>query len=189
MQAVQVTGTKASSSVGSSGTKPCTLKPVGFEMPARYDRRLAGCTTAKRASSSKHAYNVCPTTNIDTIVGQNGKRWLVPMRWGLVPSWWSKPLKELKLATFNARVRTEKAPTVAGAKLGFRRTSILNSAKAEPKIDDFSLAWRGSSDCDEDHTARLSTSARRDESNGGQDRFRESLIADPRVRRCIRPKK
>ena len=28
------------------------------------------------------------------------------MRWGLVPSWWPKPLKELKAATFNARVET-----------------------------------------------------------------------------------
>ncbi len=28
------------------------------------------------------------------------------MRWGLVPSWWSKSLKELKLATFNARAET-----------------------------------------------------------------------------------
>jgi putative SOS response-associated peptidase YedK len=28
------------------------------------------------------------------------------MRWGLVPSWWSKLLKELKLATFNARAET-----------------------------------------------------------------------------------
>jgi putative SOS response-associated peptidase YedK len=28
------------------------------------------------------------------------------MRWGLVPSWWSKPLKELRLATFNARAET-----------------------------------------------------------------------------------
>jgi putative SOS response-associated peptidase YedK len=28
------------------------------------------------------------------------------MRWGLVPAWWFKPLKELKLATFNARVET-----------------------------------------------------------------------------------
>jgi putative SOS response-associated peptidase YedK len=28
------------------------------------------------------------------------------MRWGLVPFWWSKPLKELRLATFNARLET-----------------------------------------------------------------------------------
>jgi putative SOS response-associated peptidase YedK len=30
----------------------------------------------------------------------------VRMRWGLVPSWWPKPLKELRAATFNARVET-----------------------------------------------------------------------------------
>ncbi len=51
-------------------------------------------------------FNVCPTTTIDTIVSQHGERNLMPMRWGLVPSWWSKPLKELKLATFNARSET-----------------------------------------------------------------------------------
>jgi putative SOS response-associated peptidase YedK len=28
------------------------------------------------------------------------------MRWGLVPGWWNKPLKELRLATFNARAET-----------------------------------------------------------------------------------
>ena len=28
------------------------------------------------------------------------------MRWGLVPYWWDRPLKELKLATFNARAET-----------------------------------------------------------------------------------
>ena len=33
-------------------------------------------------------------------------RSLVTMRWGLVPRWWTKPLKEIKLATFNARAET-----------------------------------------------------------------------------------
>jgi putative SOS response-associated peptidase YedK len=28
---------------------------------------------------------------------------LVPMRWGLIPSWRKKPLKDMKVATFNAR--------------------------------------------------------------------------------------
>ena len=51
-------------------------------------------------------FNVCPTTTIDTIVGQGGNRQLVPIRWGLVPRWWSRPLKELKLSTFNARAET-----------------------------------------------------------------------------------
>ena len=53
-------------------------------------------------------YNVCPTDIIDTFVLNEGKRDLVPMRWGLVPRWWSKPLKELRVATFNARAETVK---------------------------------------------------------------------------------
>jgi putative SOS response-associated peptidase YedK len=56
--------------------------------------------------NTRARYNVCPTTTIDTVISEEGKRWLVPMRWGLVPSWWSKSLKELKLATFNARAET-----------------------------------------------------------------------------------
>ena len=51
-------------------------------------------------------FNACPTDPADTIVEHEGKRELVEMRWGLVPFWWSKPLKELRLATFNARVET-----------------------------------------------------------------------------------
>jgi putative SOS response-associated peptidase YedK len=51
-------------------------------------------------------YNVCPTDPIDAIVAQDGRRDLMRMRWGLVPRWWSKPLKELRLATFNARAET-----------------------------------------------------------------------------------
>ena len=34
-----------------------------------------------------------------------GGRELVSMRWGLVPVWWKKPLKEVP-ATFNARAET-----------------------------------------------------------------------------------
>jgi putative SOS response-associated peptidase YedK len=51
-------------------------------------------------------FNVCPTTTIDAIVSTEGARTLERMRWGLVPGWWPKPLKELKLATFNARAET-----------------------------------------------------------------------------------
>jgi len=55
-------------------------------------------------------YNIAPTTQIEVIrLGPEGKE-LVPMRWGLVPVWWKKPLKELP-ATFNARV--EKVETGA----------------------------------------------------------------------------
>jgi putative SOS response-associated peptidase YedK len=61
-------------------------------------------------------------TTIDTIVGADGTRQR-PMRWGLVPSWWSKPSKELKLATFNARAETvAEKPMFRGA---FKRTRCL----------------------------------------------------------------
>ena len=33
-------------------------------------------------------YNICPTTTIDAVIEREGKRELVPMRWGLIPSWW-----------------------------------------------------------------------------------------------------
>jgi putative SOS response-associated peptidase YedK len=51
-------------------------------------------------------YNVCPTDPVDVVWAEEGKRELIPMRWGLVPRWWSKPLKEMRVATFNARAET-----------------------------------------------------------------------------------
>jgi putative SOS response-associated peptidase YedK len=51
-------------------------------------------------------YNICPTTTIDAVIERDAKRELVPMRWGLVASWWSKPLREMRIATFNARAET-----------------------------------------------------------------------------------
>jgi putative SOS response-associated peptidase YedK len=51
-------------------------------------------------------YNVCPTDPADVVVATDGERELIRIRWGLVPFWWNKTLKELRLATFNARVET-----------------------------------------------------------------------------------
>jgi putative SOS response-associated peptidase YedK len=50
-------------------------------------------------------YNVCPTDPVDVIVAKDGGQALASMRWGLIPRWWSKPVKELP-ATFNARAET-----------------------------------------------------------------------------------
>jgi putative SOS response-associated peptidase YedK len=50
-------------------------------------------------------YNICPTDTIDAVIERGGKRDLMPMRWGLVPSWWKKSAKEAP-ATFNARAET-----------------------------------------------------------------------------------
>jgi putative SOS response-associated peptidase YedK len=68
-------------------------------------------------------YNICPTDPVDVVRETEGRRELVPMRWGLVPRWWSKPLKELRASTFNARVETvETKPFFRDA---FRRNRCL----------------------------------------------------------------
>jgi putative SOS response-associated peptidase YedK len=51
-------------------------------------------------------YNVCPTDPVDVVTAHDGKRELIPMRWGLVLWWWRKSLKELRMSTFNARAET-----------------------------------------------------------------------------------
>src|SRR5208283_5524221 len=85
--------------------------------------RLYRLTLDQPAQNTRARYNVCPTTAIDTIVARDAKRELVQMRWGLVPSWWSKPLKELRLATFNARAETvAQKPFFRAA---FKRTHCL----------------------------------------------------------------
>ena len=51
-------------------------------------------------------YNICPTDPVDVVIEHEGNRDFTRMRWRIVPHWWSKPLKELRPATFNARVET-----------------------------------------------------------------------------------
>lgn len=48
------------------------------------------------------AYNLAPTQMIYAFAK---KRILTPVRWGLIPTWWTKPLKELP-STFNARAES-----------------------------------------------------------------------------------
>jgi putative SOS response-associated peptidase YedK len=67
-------------------------------------RRLYQLTAPE--SNFQPRYNICPITDIDAVVPAFDQRGLMPMQWGLIPSWWSKPLKELRLATFNARAET-----------------------------------------------------------------------------------
>jgi putative SOS response-associated peptidase YedK len=68
--------------------------------------KLYRLTLDQPARNTQPRYNICPTTPIDTIVSSEGRRALVPMRWGLIPYWWNKPHKEMRLATFNARAET-----------------------------------------------------------------------------------
>lgn len=51
-------------------------------------------------------YNIAPTTEVDVLrLDNEGRRELVRMRWGLVPFFWKRSLKEMP-ATFNARAET-----------------------------------------------------------------------------------
>jgi putative SOS response-associated peptidase YedK len=57
-------------------------------------------------SNLQPRYNICPTDAVDVVIFGDGVRSLVPMRWGLIPTWWKKPIKDMRLATFNARAET-----------------------------------------------------------------------------------
>jgi putative SOS response-associated peptidase YedK len=51
-------------------------------------------------------YNIAPTDTIEVVTpGGDGTNRLMPMRWGLIPWWWKKTIKEVP-ATFNARAET-----------------------------------------------------------------------------------
>jgi putative SOS response-associated peptidase YedK len=74
-------------------------------------------------SNMQPNYNHCPTDPTTTILLRDGKRVFERMRWGLIPQWWNKPLKELRLATFNARAETvDTKPFFRGA---FKRNRCL----------------------------------------------------------------
>jgi len=59
--------------------------------------------TMAAPSNLEPRYNICPTDAVDVVIFGDGARSLVPMRWGLIPTWWKKPIKDMRLATFNAR--------------------------------------------------------------------------------------
>jgi putative SOS response-associated peptidase YedK len=63
-------------------------------------------------------YNIAPTDPVHLIKSvDGGGTELVPMRWGLIPYWWKKPVKQLP-ATFNARaerLRSRRARGLAPA--------------------------------------------------------------------------
>lgn len=55
------------------------------------------------------SWNIAPTQTVGIVGVRDGMRAASTARWGLVPPWWSKPLSEFKLTTFNAR--SEEAAT------------------------------------------------------------------------------
>jgi putative SOS response-associated peptidase YedK len=80
-------------------------------------------------SNLQPRYNICPTTTIDAVIEHDSIRELVPMRWGLIPNWWSKPLEEMRLATFmHGPRRSIKSRCFA------RRSNVTAASSLHPAI-------------------------------------------------------
>lgn len=92
-------------------------------------------TLDQPARNTQAHYNICPTTTVDVVADFDGKRVLVPMRWGLVPSWWKKTLKELP-ATFNARAETVADKPMFRSAFKARRCIIPASGYYEWKAEE-----------------------------------------------------
>jgi putative SOS response-associated peptidase YedK len=76
--------------------------------------------------NTQPSYNVCPTDQIDLVMlDKDGGRAFTRARWGLIPCWWSKPLKQVP-ATFNARSYT--VATKPMFRDAFRRMMTRSSA-------------------------------------------------------------
>lgn len=75
------------------------------------------------------AYNIAPTQHVPIIRyvpegdGDVSQLELAPAMWGLVPSWWNKPLSEKKFSTINAR--SETAATSRAYRGAFRHHHCL----------------------------------------------------------------
>jgi putative SOS response-associated peptidase YedK len=84
-------------------------------------------------SNLQPRYNICPTTTVDAVVAAGAGHALVPMRWGLVPSWWKKKAKEAP-ATFNARAESvAEKPMFRSA---FKRTRCIIPASGYYEWED-----------------------------------------------------
>ena len=71
-------------------------------------------------------FNIAPTTPIEVVRAGEAGNELIPMRWGLVPSWWKKSLSELP-STFNARAETVTEKPMFRAAFKARRCIIPTS--------------------------------------------------------------
>lgn len=87
-------------------------------------------------------YNICPTQPVTVVLSDGAQgHFLERMRWGLVPSWWKKPLKELP-ATFNARAETVAEKPTFRAAFRSRRCVIPASGTFEwQDVSDGKQPW------------------------------------------------
>ncbi|MEQ8826522.1 MAG: SOS response-associated peptidase [Parvibaculum sp.] len=82
-------------------------------------------------------YNVAPTQRIDIVVQDNGGRALSWARWGLVPFFWKKTLKEAaRLSTFNAKSEEAATKPFFRAAMKARRCIVPASGFYEWRTED-----------------------------------------------------
>jgi putative SOS response-associated peptidase YedK len=77
-------------------------------------------------------YNIAPTTTIDVVLPTVDGPTLVPMRWGLIPSWWKKTATEVP-STFNARAESVAEKPMIRSAFNHNRCIILASGYFEWK--------------------------------------------------------
>ena len=98
-----------------------------FRTEVSYEEYLAHFDLSRSGDipGTEAAYNVAPTQTAPVIrrdeSGAGAE--LAPARWGLIPAWWNKPLKEMKFSTFNAR--SETAATSRVFRSAWRRRRCL----------------------------------------------------------------
>jgi len=81
------------------------------------------------------SYNVAPTQTVDIIRNTEVGRALSGARWGLIPAWWKKPLKDLP-TTFNARSETAAEKPMFRSAFAQRRCLVPASGFYEWKRED-----------------------------------------------------
>jgi len=98
-------------------------RDIGWD---EYRRGLTVMAPAVPQNYEPH-FDVRPTTQALVARPVEGGVELVDMRWGLVPFWHRKPLKDFKLTSFNAR--SETVATAATFREAFKRRRCLVPAR------------------------------------------------------------
>jgi putative SOS response-associated peptidase YedK len=77
-------------------------------------------------------FNVCPTDPVDVVTEQDGKRNFVRVRWGVVPWWWSKPLKEFARGHVQCAGRDSRDKTILSLRVS--RSLIRSRGKINASV-------------------------------------------------------
>ncbi len=78
-----------------------------FTLPTDAMSQLFAATPANDLPAVPN-YNVCPTNQIHVVRGDEGQRFLVPMRWGFLPHWYKTPSDGPLLINARAETISEK---------------------------------------------------------------------------------